>query len=90
MEILKDSLEFVELQKNVKIKFSQAEKKFDEFHNKNKYSELEKVFYFYKEGFYYFGFKTNPYNDKQNRSLFFYELKINSSTGEMIPIEGQK
>ncbi len=89
MKILKNTKEFVELQEKVKVKFTEAEAKFNDYHSKKGYSELNTVFYYYKDYYYYFGYKTDPNNDKQNRSLFFYEVKINSNTGEIEAIDGQ-
>ena len=89
MRILKNTKEFTELQKKVKIKFPEAEAKFNDYHSKKEYAELEPVFYYCEGEYYYFGYKTNPHNDKQNRSLFFYELKINCNTGEIKATEGQ-
>jgi hypothetical protein len=89
MKILKNTQEFAELQKKVKVKFTEAEAKFNDYHSKKEYSELNTVFYYYKDYYYYFGYKTNPHNDKQNKSLFFYEVKINSDTGRIEAIDGQ-
>ncbi|SFT76903.1 hypothetical protein SAMN05421857_3209 [Chryseobacterium formosense] len=71
MKIYQKTKEFNELQDSVRISFSDAEKKFLTYHEKNKFNSLEPVFYYYFEDYYYFGYKTDAAKDKQNKSFFF-------------------
>lgn len=87
MKIYQKTKEFNELQDSVRISFTDAEKKFLIYHEKNKFNSLEPVFYYYFEDYYYFGYKTDAAKDKQNKSFFFLELKINSNIGDIKEVD---
>lgn len=86
MKIFQNTKEFILIKNSTKVTFSQAEKIFLDYHIKNEFRELETVFYYFEKGYYYFGYKTDPTNDKQNRSWYFIEIKVNAQTGNIIKL----
>lgn len=87
MKIYENTNEFKELQKSSKISFLEAKAIFQKYHNENSYKKLETVFYYYEDGFYYFGYHTDPLKDKQNKIWYFIEAKINVKTGGVFELE---
>lgn len=69
------------------ISFNEAEDIFIRYHNKNGFSQLKIVYYYYEKNFYYFGYHTDPLRDKRNAIKYFLEAKINAKTGELIKMD---
>ncbi|MGV0924844.1 hypothetical protein [Empedobacter tilapiae] len=86
MKIFENTEAFIELEREVELPFSEVEKTFQEYHNKNIYKKLNTIFYYYENGFYYFDYQTNPLNNKQNKTWYFIEAKVDSKTGRLFPM----
>ncbi|MCL8538170.1 hypothetical protein M9991_14970 [Chryseobacterium gallinarum] len=89
MKIFENTQEFEKIQKSSEISFSEANIIFQKYHNEKEFKDLKPIFYYFENGYYYFGYETDPTNDKQNKIWYFLELKINAKTGEYTSIDEQ-
>jgi hypothetical protein len=89
MRIFENTKEFMEVQNSSEVTFEQAKMLFIKYHNENEFKELDILFYYFENGYYYFGYKTDPTHDKQNRSWYFLEAKVNAKTGEIVKEDKQ-
>ena len=83
MKFYENTEQFNEIQNSLNISFLQAKNIFIEYHNTHQFKNLEPIFYYYCNHFYYFGYKTDASRDKRDKSLFFMELKIDANTGKI-------
>ena len=83
MKFYENTEQFNEIQNSLNISFLQAKNISIEYHNTHQFKNLEPIFYYYCNHFYYFGYKTDASRDKKDKSLFFMELKIDANTGKI-------
>lgn len=87
MKMFNNTNEFSEMQDSVKVSLSEAKELFERYHSENKFKKLETVFYYFQDGYYFFGYHTDPLRDKENKVWYFIEAKISSETGDLVPLD---
>ncbi|MFV0305824.1 MAG: hypothetical protein ACK5IC_10135 [Moheibacter sp.] len=87
MKLFENNPEFINVQNSLPISFLEAEDIYKKYHDENMFNELETLFYYYENGFYYFGYYTDPLKDKLNISKYFIEAKVNGQTGILTKVD---
>lgn len=87
MRILENTSEFSDRQNTTKVSLETAKEIFQKYHNENEFKRLETQFYYFQDGYYFFGYHTDPLRDKENKVWYFLEAKISAETGALIKLK---